>query len=161
MDRGAWWTTVHRVIITPFPCSYVYCQWVKWGLGKVFEQVLAAKKWQSTKPGWLQSQCSSQGTHCLPPEVSIYRYTLSSNTLGHSIQHGATTLVSKLIIPSNSGTGSRPQGNEDLFQNRKGFWSNMSRANYYDRKWRITKEPLDKTERGEWKSWLKTQRSEN
>ena len=29
------------------------------------------------------------------------------------------------------------------------------------RKQRRTKEPLDETERGEWKSWLKTQRSEN
>ena len=26
----------------------------------------------------------------------------------------------------------------------------------YGRKWRRTKEPLDETERGEWKSWLKT-----
>ena len=30
----------------------------------------------------------------------------------------------------------------------------------YGRKWR-TKKPLDKSERGEWKSWLKTQHSEN
>ena len=29
------------------------------------------------------------------------------------------------------------------------------------RKWRGTKEPLDESERGEWKSWLKTQHSEN
>ena len=27
--------------------------------------------------------------------------------------------------------------------------------------WRRTKEPLDESERGEWKSWLKTQHSEN
>ena len=32
-------------------------------------------------------------------------------------------------------------------------------APYYGRKWRGTKEPLD--ERGEWKSWLKAQYSEN
>jgi len=31
----------------------------------------------------------------------------------------------------------------------------------YGRKWRGTKEPLDKSERGEWKSWFKTQHSEN
>ena len=32
----------------------------------------------------------------------------------------------------------------------------------YGRKQRRTKEPLDESERGEWKkSWLKTQRSEN
>ena len=31
----------------------------------------------------------------------------------------------------------------------------------YGRKWRGTKEPLDETERGEWKSWLKTQHSNN
>ena len=30
----------------------------------------------------------------------------------------------------------------------------------YLRKWRTTKEPLDESERGEWKSWLKTQHSE-
>ena len=27
--------------------------------------------------------------------------------------------------------------------------------------WRRTKEPLDESERGEWKSWLKAQHSEN
>ena len=31
----------------------------------------------------------------------------------------------------------------------------------YGRKWRGTKEPLDESEGGEWKSWLKTQHSEN
>ena len=31
----------------------------------------------------------------------------------------------------------------------------------YGRKWRRTKKPLDESERVEWKSWLKTQQSEN
>ena len=31
----------------------------------------------------------------------------------------------------------------------------------YVRRWRKTKEPLDESESGEWKSWLKTQHSEN
>ena len=31
----------------------------------------------------------------------------------------------------------------------------------YGRKWRRTKEPLDESERGEWKSWLKAQHLEN
>ena len=31
----------------------------------------------------------------------------------------------------------------------------------YGRKWRGTKKPLDENERGEWKSWLKAQHSEN
>ena len=31
----------------------------------------------------------------------------------------------------------------------------------YGRKWRTTKKPLDESERGEWKSWLKAQHSEN
>ena len=31
----------------------------------------------------------------------------------------------------------------------------------HHRKWRGTKEPLDESERGEWKSWLKAQHSEN
>ena len=31
----------------------------------------------------------------------------------------------------------------------------------YGRKWRGTKKPLDESEKGEWKSWLKAQHSEN
>ena len=31
----------------------------------------------------------------------------------------------------------------------------------YGRKWRGTKKPLDESERGEWKSWLQAQLSEN
>ena len=31
----------------------------------------------------------------------------------------------------------------------------------YGRKWKRTKKPLDESERGEWKSWLKAQHSEN
>ena len=31
----------------------------------------------------------------------------------------------------------------------------------YGRKWRRTKEPLDESERGEWKRWLKGQHLEN
>ena len=31
----------------------------------------------------------------------------------------------------------------------------------YGRKWRRTKEPADESERGEWKSWLKTEHSKN
>ena len=38
--------------------------------------------------------------------------------------------------------------------------SDMQMTQPYGRKWR-TKEPLDESERGEWKSWLKTQHSEN
>ena len=30
-----------------------------------------------------------------------------------------------------------------------------------ERKWRRTKEPLDESEKGEWKNWLKAQHSEN
>ena len=36
-----------------------------------------------------------------------------------------------------------------------------SRHHLYGRKWRGTQEPLDESERGEWKSWLKTQHSKN
>ena len=34
-------------------------------------------------------------------------------------------------------------------------------ATLMGRRWRGTKEPLDESERGEWKSWLKAQHSEN
>ena len=40
--------------------------------------------------------------------------------------------------------------------------SDLSRWHHlYGRKRRRTKEPLDESDRGEWKSWLKTQHSEN
>ena len=39
--------------------------------------------------------------------------------------------------------------------------SDMQMTPPYGRKWRRTKEPLDESERGEWKSWLKDQHSEN
>ena len=38
---------------------------------------------------------------------------------------------------------------------------NLSLKKAYCRKWRGTKKPLDESERGEWKSCLKTQHSEN
>ena len=42
-------------------------------------------------------------------------------------------------------------------------WSDQIRRWHhpYGRKWRGTKEPLDESERGGWKSWLKAQLSEN
>ena len=47
-------------------------------------------------------------------------------------------------------------------------WRNMNNLRYadmhhpyYSRKWRRTQESLDESEWGEWKSWLKTQHSEN
>ena len=39
--------------------------------------------------------------------------------------------------------------------------ASICRHHPYGRKWRGTEEPLDKSERGEWKSWLKAQHSEN
>ena len=39
--------------------------------------------------------------------------------------------------------------------------SDMQLIPPYGRKWRRTKEPLDESERGEWKSWLKAQHSGN
>ena len=41
---------------------------------------------------------------------------------------------------------------------------NINNLRYVDDtiyKWRRTKEPFDESERGEWKSWIKTQHSEN
>ena len=42
-----------------------------------------------------------------------------------------------------------------------GVSSDRQMTSPYGRKWRRTKEPLDKSERGAWKSWLKTEHSEN
>ena len=45
---------------------------------------------------------------------------------------------------------------------KKYQWPQICRCyHFYGRKQRITKEPLDEGERGEWKSWLKAQHSEN
>ena len=38
---------------------------------------------------------------------------------------------------------------------------NISNLRYADDKWRGTKKPQDESERGEWKSWLQAQHSEN
>ena len=39
--------------------------------------------------------------------------------------------------------------------------SDMQMTNPYGRKWRGTQKPLDESESGEWKSWLKAQHLEN
>ena len=39
--------------------------------------------------------------------------------------------------------------------------SDIQRHHPYGRKWRRTKEPIDESERGEWKNWHKTQPSKN
>ena len=64
------------------------------------------------------------------------------------------------------GTG-EPGGLPSMGSHRVGRdWSNLVAAacrwhHSYGRNWRRTKEPLDESERGEWKSWLKAQHSEN
>ena len=44
-----------------------------------------------------------------------------------------------------------------------GYWYAYADMQHhpYGRKWRRTKEPLDESERGEWKNWFKMQHSEN
>ena len=60
---------------------------------------------------------------------------------------------------------------EKCWAGRSTSWNQDYQENYespqmcrwhlpYGRKWRRTKEPLDESERGEWKSWLKAQHSE-
>ena len=50
--------------------------------------------------------------------------------------------------------------NQDCWE--KYQWPQICRRHHpYGRKCRRTKEPLDESERGKWKSWLKTQHSEN
>ena len=48
---------------------------------------------------------------------------------------------------------------ESRFPGEMSIMSDMQMTHPYGRKWRGTKEPLDESERGEWKSWLKTQHS--
>ena len=50
---------------------------------------------------------------------------------------------------------------ESRYPEEKSITSDMQMDHSYGRKWRGTKEPLDESERGEWKSWLKTQHSKN
>ena len=61
----------------------------------------------------------------------------------------------------------RNTGLEEAQAGIKTAGRNISNLRYADDttlmvvKWRRTKEPLDESERGEWKSWLKAQHSEN
>ena len=50
---------------------------------------------------------------------------------------------------------------ESRVQGEISITSDMQMAPPYGRKWRGTKKPLDESESGEWKSWLKSQHSEN
>ena len=50
---------------------------------------------------------------------------------------------------------------ESRLQGEISITSDMQMTPSFGRKWRRTKEPLDESERGQWKSWLKTQHSEN
>ena len=50
---------------------------------------------------------------------------------------------------------------ESRFPGEISIASDVNMTPFNDRKQRGTKEPLDESERGEWKSWLKTQHSEN
>ena len=50
----------------------------------------------------------------------------------------------------------------NLYKELNSKWPQICRWHHpYGRKWRGTKKPLDESERGEWKSWLKAQHSEN
>ena len=51
--------------------------------------------------------------------------------------------------------------NTGLEETQAGIKIARRRHHRYGRKWRGTKKPLDESERGEWKSWLKGQHSEN
>ena len=59
----------------------------------------------------------------------------------------------------------RNAGLEEAQAGIKIAWRNINNLRYVDgsngRKWTRTKEPLDESEIGEWKSWLKAQHSEN
>ena len=50
---------------------------------------------------------------------------------------------------------------ESRFSGEIAITSGMQMTPPYGRKRRATKEPLEESERGEWKSWLKTQHSKN
>ena len=50
---------------------------------------------------------------------------------------------------------------ESRFLGEISITSDMQMTRLLWQKWRGTKEPLDKSERGEWNSWLKIQHSEN
>ena len=50
---------------------------------------------------------------------------------------------------------------ESRWPGERSITSDMQMTPPYGRKWRRTKKPPDESERGEWKSWLKAQHSEN
>ena len=59
----------------------------------------------------------------------------------------------------NAGLGETQAGSKIAGRNINN--SDMQMTPPLCRKWRGTKKPLDESERGEWKSWLKAQHSEN
>ena len=77
----------------------------------------------------------------LPPEKSVYLIYMQS------------TLWEML--------GWRKHKLESRLPGEISITSDMQMTPPYGRKWRRTKEPFYESERGEWKSWLKAQHSEN
>ena len=69
---------------------------------------------------------------------------VNSAAMNIGVHVSLSILVSSVCMPSSGIAG--------LY----GRWHHR-----YGRKWRGTKKPFDESERGEWKSWLKAQHSEN
>ena len=63
--------------------------------------------------------------------------------------------------PSWETLGSKKHRLESRLPGEISITSDMQMTPPYGRKWRKTKKPLDESERGKWKSWIKAQHSKN
>ena len=85
--------------------------------------------------------------------------------IGKGVRQGC--ILSPCLFNLWSGYIMRNAGLEEAQAGIKIARGNINNLRYADdttlieEKWRRTKEPLDESERGEWKSWLKAQHSEN
>ena len=86
--------------------------------------------------------------------VTIYIHVLTYHMVQNSVSEEG------VLSPGHFQTPVRSDHNMEIIPPLES-WCLRKSEDPYGRKWRGTKKPLDEIERGEWKSWLKAQYSEN
>ena len=128
---------LHTYIYIFFPTLFHYSLW------QDIAKPVCRSKTQQLEPDMEQQTGSKLGkeyvkaVYCHPAYLS-YLQSTSCEMMGWMKQKLESTMKGEI------STTSDMQMTSPLWQ-----------------KWRRTKEPLDESERGEWKTWLKTQHSEN
>ena len=108
------------------------------------EKILMLGKIEGRRRGWQKMRWSHSITYSMDMDLS---------ELQARLLEWVAFLFSRGILPTQ---GSNP----GLLHCRQILYQLNYKGSPYGRKWR-TKEPLDESEKREWKRWLKTQHSEN